>query len=499
MSSLKIRKKRQTFVCDPSRVIAKYLNLGNAGRETKIIGRILLLSEKECHELLDLVLEEFSERHRNIADIFLTSFGHVRHLTKDPGELSMERQLLVGAYFTHEYSVESTALFNPSIIPHFDQSGLPPRSLRFIMSFRAIGEGHVSSIVFRSGVLDKDNDMLMDPVSPFLEMPSIELNPIYDKHTFLLKLRELKALSEIGSAVFGELPEKFHYRQLIESIEQEKTAHSGGIAFSETANMIEWIAQSNYQETFRHESHLSERVIFPVSRDESNGIEDARFVRFTEDNGECFYFATYTAYNGHRILPMLLETKDFITFRVSTLNGRAASGKGMALFPRRINGMYTMVSRQDGENLFIMQSDNIHFWDEKELLKVPEQPWELLQVGNCGSPIETEQGWILLTHGVGPMRKYCIGVELLDLDDPSKIIGSLRQPLIFPNEYEREGYVPNVVYTCGAMEHNGELIIPYAVSDTSSGVATVKIDALLKNLEYRPLLPAGELHSAQPL
>ncbi|MDQ7826955.1 MAG: glycoside hydrolase family 130 protein [Candidatus Eremiobacteraeota bacterium] len=490
MTSIKIKRNRQTFVCDPRRVIAKYLNLGSGTREKGIIGRILSLPGADCKVLLDEVLEEFSGRHRAIREILLSNFTRVKHHLENPDELSPERRLLIGAYFTHEYSVESTALFNPSIVPHVDQSGLPSGSLRFIMSLRAIGEGHVSSIVFRSGVINRENHILMDPLSHFLEMPRVELNPVYDVHTFLLKLKEMGVLNEPSQAIFNKLPKRFHYRQLMECIKKEKALHSKDLSFTETARIIEWIAQSNYEETFREESLLSERVIFPVSRDESKGIEDARFVKFTDDDGEVIYFATYTAYNGNSILPMLIETRDFISFRMCTLNGKAAIGKGMALFPRKINGKYTIISRQDGENLFIMQSDNLHFWDEKELLKVPEETWELLLVGNCGSPIETEHGWILLTHGVGPMRKYCIGVVLLDLDDPSKIIGRLRDPLIFPREDEREGYVPNVVYTCGALIHNGELIIPYAVSDTSSGIATVKLENLIQGM-VRSEIPRG--------
>jgi predicted GH43/DUF377 family glycosyl hydrolase len=482
MAPIKIKRNRQTFLCDPRRVIARYLNLGSGTREKRIIERILSIPKNDCLRLLEEVLEEFSGRHRDIREILMSDFHQVKHHLENPDELSEERQLLIGAYFTHEYSVESTALFNPSIVPHFDQNSLPPRSLRFIISFRAVGEGHISSIVFRSGVLDRENNILIDPVSHFLEVPHVELNPVYDAHTFLLKLSEMGVLDKTCQAIFDALPKRFHYRHLMESIERVKALHPDGLSFNETIKIIEWIAKSNYEETFRKDSLLSERVIFPVSRDESNGIEDARFVRFTDDDGEVIYFATYTAYNGHTILPMLIETKDFVTFRMCTLNGKAAAGKGMALFPRKINGKYTVISRQDGENLFIMQSDNIHFWDEKELLKVPEEAWELLQVGNCGSPLETEHGWILLTHGVGPMRKYCIGLVLLDLHDPSKIIGSLRAPLIFPREDEREGYVPNVVYTCGAIIHNDELVIPYAVSDTSSGIATVKLENLMHGM-----------------
>jgi len=413
MTRIRIKRNRQTFIPDPRHVIARYLNLESGTREKRIIRQILSIPEKDCQRLVDEVIGEFSWRHRSIRDILLSSFNRVKHHLDCAEKTSQARRLLIGAYFTHEYSVESTALFNPSIVPHIDQSALPPHSLRFIISFRAIGEGHISSIVFRSGVIDSDNNILMDPLSHFLEMPSIEMNSVCEV-------------------------------------------------------------------TFRKKSLLAERVISPVSSDESNGIEDARFVKFTDDDGSFIYFATYAAYNGHSILPKMLETKDFISFRMCTLNGKAAKGKGIALFPRKIDGKYTAVSRQDGENLFIMKSDNIYLWDEKELLKMPEEPWELLQVGNCGSPIETEYGWILLTHGVGYMRKYCIGVVLLDLHEPSKIIGSLGEPLIFPREDEREGYVPNVVYTCGALIHNGELIIPYAVSDTSSGIATVKLDNLIQ-------------------
>jgi len=283
------------------------------------------------------------------------------------------------------------------------------------------------------------------------------------------------------------LPDHFSFDDLKRSIERTSKCHPEyNPLFDETMDKIFWLARSNYELKFRKDRRISEKVIFPVSENEMRGIEDARFVRFSDENGEITYYATYTAYNGFNILPMLLETKDFVRFRIRTLNGKAVQNKGMALFPRKINGQYMMISRQDGENMFIMSSDNIHFWHKRTLLAQPEYPWEFIQIGNCGSPIETAEGWILLTHGVGAMRRYCIGACLLDLDDPLKIIGHLRDPLLCPMEDEREGYVPNVLYTCGAMIHNGELIVPYSMSDTASGIAVVPVTELLARLRDNP-------------
>jgi predicted GH43/DUF377 family glycosyl hydrolase len=350
------------------------------------------------------------------------------------------------------------------------------------MSFRGIGEGHLSSIVFRTGVLDQKNNMTMGAVSPYVEQPAVEFNPTYDKNAFLLKLIGLGADTEISARILGLLPDEFGFDQLKDSIRQVRSTIPYTVVLHETIRVIEWLVRSKYEVVFCGDRPLCERVIFPVSEDESNGIEDARFVRFNEAGTEGRYYATYTAYNGHSIMPMLMETQDFLRFTMYSLNGRAARNKGMALFPRKVNGLYTMISRQDGENLYIAQSDNIGCWNEVKELQRPKYSWELIQIGNCGSPIETEMGWILLTHGVGPLRKYCIGAELLDLQDPSKIIGKLKEPLIMPNEYEREGYVPNVVYTCGAIIHNDVLVVPYGASDTSCCVATIKLRALLDRL-----------------
>jgi predicted GH43/DUF377 family glycosyl hydrolase len=291
------------------------------------------------------------------------------------------------------------------------------------------------------------------------------------------------ASNEITVYILNQLPEDFTYKELIEKI----GILDANPQFSETIQnrtfkIMRWLADSNYEVAFHPDHRISERVIFPVSKNESRGIEDARFVQFFNDNGEVVYFATYTAYNGVTILPQLIETKDFIKFNILTLNGKAVKNKGMALFPRKIGGRYAMLSRQDGENNHIMFSDNIHFWQESQIIQEPELPWEFMQIGNCGSPLETDKGWIVLTHGVGPMRKYCIGAILLDLENPTKIIARLDEPLLAPHEKEREGYVPNVVYSCGALIHNNVLVIPYAMSDINSGIATVVVKELLNGM-----------------
>ena len=477
--SIRINRKRKKFECDPSRVIAKYFCPGDEKRLKRLIRKLILLTETACRNSLAEIIADFSNRHHDFETILMTNFERIDHFIPSTGRLSKIRKMLMGAYVTHEYSVESVALINPSMVQHPDQSGLPAGSVRFVLSFRAIGEGHISSIVFRSGTIDFNHKLVMDSVSSYIETPRIELNPNYDRHTFLLKLDELRIHNKYSDQIFAELDDVFDYHALKESIENVEATGVDSMAFSETIEIIDWVAQSNYEESFRPETSLSERVIFPVSANESKGIEDARFVQFLDDNQDPCYFATYTAFNGHTIVPMLLETKDFLRFRICTLNGKEAYGKGMALFPRKVNGHYSMISRQDGENIFLMQSDNLHFWQDTVPLKTPDDPWELVQVGNCGSPIESEKGWLLVTHGVGPMRRYCISAMLLDLHNPTKVIGQLKEPLIVPNDYEREGYVPNVVYSCGGMVYNRSLVLPYAISDTSSAMATIDLDQIL--------------------
>jgi predicted GH43/DUF377 family glycosyl hydrolase len=367
--------------------------------------------------------------------------------------------LLIGAYFTKEYSLESAAFFNPSIVPHPNQLNIPEGAVRIVFSFRAVGEGHISSLTFRSGILDKKTHLMMAPVSPFVERAEIELNPTFDKKVFLMILRDELECDDIIYPIFDPLPETFKFIDLSNRIDVFCLDQSLTSERRETVEMIYWVARSNFVQRFSPESRLSERVIFPTGRNESNGIEDARFVRFVDDDGDALYYATFTAYNGRNILPMLLETRDFLQFKILTLFGDAVKDKGMALLPRKIDGKFAMISRQDGENLYLMYSDHIHIWDHMERIREPMHSWEFIQIGNCGSPIETEHGWLLLTHGVGAMRKYCIGALMLDLKDPSKVIGRLEEPLIIPNELEREGYVPNVVSSY-QMNWNGKDTCP---------------------------------------
>ncbi len=482
----KVKRKKVKILGDPERIIALLHLPGNPDRIARVIRRILALSEETATRLLEQVMLDFAERHRDIDRIFQRHLEEVEDYLPEDTPLSPVRRKLIGAYFTKEYSVESAALFNPSIVPHPDQTDLKPGALRFIISLRATGEGHISSIVFRSGVLSPGNLMTFDPITEYVETPTLQLDPDYDRHLFELKLNEMGACNETTAWVLDQLPDIFSYNAMKETLVRFQREHPFPDKHQhEAVAMIDWLAHSNYQTIFRPEFPISERVIFPVSKNESSGIEDARFVRFQEECGEVSYYATYTAYNGSSVLPQLIKTKDFVSFNVITLNGRAVHNKGMALFPHKIRGRYAMLSRQDGENNHIMFSDHLHFWQESDIIQEPERPWEFIQVGNCGSPLETEAGWLVLTHGVGPMRQYCIGAMLLDLEDPTRILARLDDPLLSPHEEEREGYVPNVVYSCGAIIHNRELVIPYAMSDIHSGIATVNLADLISSM--RPL------------
>jgi predicted GH43/DUF377 family glycosyl hydrolase len=476
----KVRRKANKIVGDTSRVITQLHLPHEKYRIHRIIARIMSLSEKAAHHLMTQIMADFSGRHEEIGHIFERHLNEVKEYLPMNRILSDDQRALIGAYFTKEYSIESAALFNPSIVPHPDQGHLKKGSLRFIMSLRATGEGHLSSIVFRGGVLDRQNRIFFDSISDFVETPDLHLDAVYKRNVFQRKLNEMGAIHEITAHILDQMPEDFTCAQLLEKIEilRAKPQFSRTIQ-NRTFEIIRWLADSNYEVSFHADHPISERVIFPVSKNESRGIEDARFVQFFDDSQESIYYATYTAYNGNTILPQMIETKDFIKFNILTLNGKAVQNKGMALFPRKIGGRYAMLSRQDGENNHIMFSDNVHFWQASQIIQEPEYPWEFIQIGNCGSPLETDEGWIVLTHGVGPMRKYCIGAILLDLENPTKIIARLGEPLLAPHEKEREGYVPNVVYSCGAIIHNDELVIPYAMSDINSGIAVVEVKELI--------------------
>jgi predicted GH43/DUF377 family glycosyl hydrolase len=439
------------------------------------------IPQEEAGPLLDEVCSEFSERHHNLHSRFLERFEQVRQIVGIDEELSEQRRLLIGSYFLAEYSLESAALFNPSIVPHPDQGGLSPGALRFILSLRATGEGHISSITFRTGIIDAGNRIEVYEPGGFLTEPRQIPNPSYEKALFTRKLSELGLTCEFTRRLMNNLGESFALEDLRAGLKAEQFRHPDGMTQQEqNASQGIWmLARSNFEVQFQPDQEISERIIFPATPSQRNGVEDARFVRFQSDDGSHKYYATFTAYDGAVVMPQLVETSDFLRFRFITLNGPAAQNKGMAMFPRKINGLYAMLSRQDNENIYVMFSDNVHFWNEYTALLKPAYPWELIQLGNCGSPIETDAGWLVLSHGVGPMRKYCIGAFLLDRDDPSKVLGRLREPLITPNRNERAGYVPNVVYTCGALLHNGELIIPYGLADHATGFATVPLAEVL--------------------
>ena len=476
---------------DQSRVLLRPIGPGDSQRVGSIVARIISLPEDRVGVLLDEISAEFSQRHQHIRRRFLERFEQVREMLLTDEELSEQRRLLIGAYFLAEYSLESAALFNPSIVPHPDQTGLPTGSLRFILSLRATGEGHISSITFRTGIIHPDRRIEVLTSAGFLTEPRQIPNPLYEKGLFARKLIELRLTRELTRRVMNKLRNSFSLEDLRASLQAEQFRLPDGMTpeDQDEAQGIWILARSNYEVQFQPEQKLSERILFPATPSQRNGIEDARFVCFQNDDGTHIYYGTFTAFDGKVVMPELVETSDFLLFRFITLNGPAAQNKGMAIFPRKINGLYAMLSRQDNENIYLMFSDNVHFWNERRVLVKPKFSWELVQLGNCGSPVETDAGWLVLSHGVGPMRQYSIGAFLLDRDDPTKVIGRLREPLLKPNQSEREGYVPNVVYTCGALVHSGELIIPYGMADNATGFATVALAEVLAAMEQEAPLP----------
>ena len=415
---------------DPARVVVRPfrpateprdLNPTDKTRANHIVARVLRLDADSAARQLSDVLENFAGRHRNLLEIFETRAADMEEAFDPHADLNQTQRRLIGAYFLHEYSFEASALFNPSIVRHPDQSGAPDNGCRFILSLRAVGEGHISSLTFRSGTIAADGSVAVDPTARLASVPTV----------------------------------------------RSRTSGPDG---------------DEVEVAFLSDEELSERVIFPVTAAQANGIEDARFVEF-EDDGRKTFYATYTAYSGRAIRSELLETTDFQSFRLSPLGGSAVGNKGMALFPRKIDGHYAMIGRQDNENLYLIYSDDLHVWDAGRPILAPEYPWEFVQIGNCGSPVELDDCWLLLTHGVGPVRRYSIGAVLLDKKDPSKVLARSREPLVYPEPTQREGYVPNVVYTCGAMRHGDQIMLPYAVSDTFTSFATIGIAALMQAVD----------------
>ena len=470
---------------DPKRVITRFFHPATDDRCQVIVRRILSLPQNTCRQLLNDVLRDFSVRHRNISRIFESNFERIKHVLDGANveALPREKKLIIGSYFTSEYSVEAAAFFNPSMVEDIYQGNLENGQLRVIVSFRATGEGHISSIVFRSGIVGPDGTVEVAPAGPFIDVPEEVKRHVYKKTDFIAKLNEMKIVKDVVGTVMDQLGDTFIYGELLASIEETEKKIEMTPSKEKVLQAINWLASSHYEVTFSLDTAISDRVIFPVSYSESNGIEDARFVQFTDDDGNVKYYATYTAYNGFAILPKLIETEDFYHFRIMPLHGMPAQNKGLALFPKKINGKYAMISRCDGENLFIMFSDNINMWLEATKIWEPSLPSEYIKIGTAGSPIETERGWLLITHGVGPVRTYVLGALLLDRENPQKVIARLDGPLLSPVEQEREGYVPNVVYSCGSILHNGRLIIPYGMSDYCSLFASVNIEELLDEMK----------------
>ena len=476
------------FLPDPSRVIARFFYISNE-RSLNIIRNVLAMSDNEVSITLSQVLRGYSRRHRNISMIFEKHFNKLAGLFDElgvkPGKVNQSRKALIGSYFTLEYSIESAAFFNPSVVEDPDQSELGLDEKRVIFSFRATGEGHISSLVFRSAIIDKNNNLIIEPVGKMLAEAERIKRHIYNKKSFIKKLDEMHDFDNKISPVFvlEKLGDRFTYGELKKAVEETRKTHQLSPNKELIINQMMWLALSHYEIEFSLDSAISERAIFPISDTEKNGIEDARFVKFKEENGEVIYYATYTAYDGISILPKLLATKDFYHFKGLPVHGELAQNKGMALFPRKINGKYAILCRIDGVNNYIAYSDNINIWREAKLIQRPKYPWEFVQVGNCGSPIETEEGWLVITHGVGPMREYVLGASLYELDNPEKEIGRLKTPLLAPNNEEREGYVPNVIYSCGSIIHNKNLIIPYGMSDCASTCASIILSELLNELK----------------
>ncbi len=484
---LSIQRKLVKVDPDPRRVIARFFFSGD-DRAIALIKKVLAYDHSHVFALISPLLQDFSKRHRNITRKLLKNCEKVKPQIQAAGaefeELNEFTKLLIGAYFTHEYSIESAAFFNPSIVEDPDRTNLEDGQMRVIISFRAVGEGHVSSIVFRRAILDKNNDIVVIPAGNYVDEAEKVRKKKYQKKLFFRKAEDEGIDPDLIRSVSEKLSDEFQYEDLKMVMTQlmEQTSDEWS---QKELNLILSLSDSYRRISFSRDTDISDRVIFPLSEFERKGIEDARFVKFTDDDGSVTYFATYTAFDGQHIMPKLLQTTDFYEFRTSPIHGAGAKNKNLALFPRKINGKFAMLSRIDGWNNYIMYSDNINNWEEPIKIQSPEHSWELVQIGNCGSPIETEEGWLVITHAVGPMRRYSIGATLLDRDNPEVEIGRLDEPLIIPNADEREGYVPNVVYSCGSIVHNGELVIPYGLSDHSSTFATVNLKMLLDRLTVK--------------
>lgn len=481
-----VRRTPVHLEADRSRVITRLFVPGQEpydredSRTSQVMNRILALPDSEAQEVYDDVRSRFEDRHRYLDDTFRR---HAEELVDrlDPGRvLSQTRRLLLGATFTSEYAIEGAALCNPSIVAAPDQGDVAAGSLRFVMSVRGIGEGHRSSIGFRTGIVDETGAVEVE-APPRYATTGVTEPAAYDAEVFRGEVERLRSGGESSDFVLDALGNHFDAVELEQQLGRLQRQSSTRRRSGRTITMLRQISERTYGTRFTSSTPLAERVLWPAMEAERTGMEDARFVRLVEAD-DVRYYATYTAFDGTYIRQQLLETADFETFTSSPIVGPAAADKGLALFPRRINGQYAALSRSDRESNAIATSDNPHRWSTARPCQAPDRWWESVQLGNCGSPIETDAGWLVLTHGVGPMRTYSIGALLLDLEDPTRIVGRLEDPLLSPTADERDGYVPNVVYSCGALVHAGVLVVPYGVGDQAISVATVPLDELLGQL-----------------
>lgn len=471
---MKITKNPIRLHASAKGVITSFLFLPGKNRISNVIKRLENLSEEEVETSLEKVMKDFAGRHRDIEKIFLNHFNRIENqYGNDLLLYSSKKRMLLGAFFTKEYSIQAAALFNPSIVPHPDQNGLKSGEQGFVMSLRATGEGHISSIVFKTGIVDDKANITLDSASG--NFTSLEKNEEAEYTKSFLKKRAA-TLPGFQTELLDVLPDKFTAAEAIHIFNENELLQKESM--SVTYDQFKEILDTNYELESSFHLPINEKVIFPNAKAERMGMEDVRFVQF-RDGENCCYYGSYTAYDGHQIKTQLIETNDFNVFRIRTLYGSAVSDKGMALFPEKVGGKYVMIARQGGETINIMFSDDLYIWNSFQTLMEPRYIWEIVQLGNCGSPVKTDKGWLLLTHGMGAMRTYVISAILLDLNDPSIVVGRLNKPLVEADESEREGYTPNVVYTCGLLRHNDLLIIPYAVSDSATGFVTIELKDIL--------------------
>jgi predicted GH43/DUF377 family glycosyl hydrolase len=470
---------------DPQRVISRLFCPGDLKRSRDIFARVEAFPEHEVESLVAGLERDFCRQHADVLGVFAEHYEEIRATVGAGTAISRARQLLLGAYFTMDYALESVALFNPSIVPAIIQNDVPQGSIRFLMSLRATGEGHISSVVFRTGIIASDGDVQMEPPGSYSLPLKATVPDVFLKSTLLRHMAVFGMVQQKFQPILDRLENRFTRDQLAEAIAAQREEQPSSGALEELADTLISLTRVNHQLHLPHRPPVFrevEIVIFPFSDLERHGIEDLRLVRFTDTDGSDTYYGTFTAYDGGRAFPQMFQYSGGDTIDINLITGECARNKGMALFPRRVHGRFAMISRIDNENLYYMESDEVLHWDHAQVIQTPQFPWQVIQLGNCGSPIETEKGWLLMTHGVGPMRQYCIGASLFDLEEPWRLIGQTREPLLIPNDHERAGYVPNVVYSCGAMVHNGILIVPYAMSDLSTSVAKIDLGSLLEEL-----------------